>query len=95
MGKASNLLDFLMKGSDYFDAPRIGGGRAKDPALYTPFSAVKHTKTAPSQYQVRGRIGEGLLPPSVIEPESLLGKNMYFATGDRTSNQRMIDEINE
>lgn len=92
---AGSLLDFVIKGSDYFAPPRAGTSRAKDPALYSPFSMVKH-KNAPYNYVVKGQqLSDQLIPPSVIDPASLLGKTMSFATGDRTSNQRMIDEVNE
>ena len=96
MGVLDDLLRFTIKGSDYFQAPRIDGGRARDPALYTPYSKNKATGTAPYDYVVSGTRNVGLLDnPLVIKPEDLQNKLMFFATGDRTSNQRMIEEIND
>ena len=93
MAGPKNLLDFVMMGSDFFRKPRVGGGRAKDPALNTPFSMNKH-RTAPYDFEVRGKHLGNLVAPKVINPEDLKGKTMYFATGDRTSNDRLIEEIN-
>lgn len=83
---------FITRGSDFFDQPH-GIARKKDPALYTPFSSVKHS-TAPSEYEVSGQILPTLTDPQEIDPASLLGKTLYFPTGDRTSNQRLIESIN-
>ena len=94
MAGPKNILDFFMRGADYFSKPRVGGGRAKDPALNTPFSMNKH-RTAPYDFRVRGKLLGNLNKPTLISPEQLKGKTMYFATGDRTSNDRLIEEIND
>lgn len=93
MAGPKKFLDFVMSGADYFAKPRVGGGRAKDPALNTPYSLNKH-RTAPYDFEVRGKLLGNLDKPKLITPEQLKGKTMYFATGDRTSNDRLIEEIN-
>ncbi len=55
MASAKDLLKFIMSGANYFDKPRVGGGRAKDPALYSPFSMTKH-RNAPYNYEVEGSL---------------------------------------
>ena len=94
MASAKDLLRFIMSGANYFDKPRVGGGRAKDPALYSPFSMTKH-RNAPSNYEVEGSLLGNLDRPTTVTPSQIQGKTLYFATGDRTSNDRLIERIND
>ena len=89
------LLALMMLGSDYFPEARKVQSRAKDPAMWSPYSATKHV-TAPNEFVVKGRKNVGLLEsPDLIKPEDIMGKTLYFPTGDRTSNQFIVDEIND
>ena len=83
---------FTVRGNEFFDQPH-GIARKKDPALYTPFSGIKHT-TPPVNYEVSGQILPTLTDPTEIDPSVLKGKTLYFPTGDRTSNQRVIESVN-
>jgi hypothetical protein len=71
-------------------------GRARDPALYSPFSSTKHG-TAPNEFFVAGTDLGGLERPTIVSPSEIqkLYDRLYFATGDRTSNRRSIEEIND
>ena len=92
VGAAAAGDRFEVKGSDFFDAAR--GGKGKDPALYTPFSGIKHA-TPPALWTASGQRQGNLLDSVMIDPSELLGKNMYFATGDRTTNQDLVQEVND
>lgn len=87
---------FTMRGDAYFDPANPDAGRSKDPAMFSPFSATKHT-TAPHDFFVAGTDLGGLRAPDIVSPEELqkLFDRMYFATGDRTSASRAIEEIND
>jgi uncharacterized protein (TIGR02594 family) len=87
---------FIIKGSDYFDPPMGDAGRARDPAMFSPFSSTKHG-TAPSEFFVAGTDLGGLERPTIVSPSEIqkLYDRLYFATGDRTSNRRSIEEIND
>lgn len=90
-----DLLEyFITRGSDFFDPPRVGGGRARDPAMYTPYSKTKHVDS-PFNFTVEGRKLGNLIKPDVISPSDIEGKTLYFTTGDRTSNQRLIEKVND
>jgi len=95
-GKAlRDLLEyFITKGSDYFDAPRVGGGRSRDPSMYTPYSKTKH-RDSPFSFTVEGKKLGNLIEPDVISPSDIQGKTLYFTAGDRTSNQRLIEKVND
>lgn len=83
-----------MRGSDYFPQPRGDGGRAKDPAMSSPFSATK-SKVAPYEFDVEGRyLGQNQIPQLVM-PEQKLGTRMFFAAGDRTAGDVEITRVNE
>ena len=86
----------IMRGSDYFDAPRVGGGRAKDPALFTPFSQNVTQKTAPYDWEVETNLVEaGYTAPTPISPEELQGTDMYFLAGDRTAGGREVTRVGQ
>ena len=87
---------FIISGSDYFDPPMGDAGRARDPAMFSPFSSTKHG-TAPSEFFVAGTDLGGLEVPTIVSPSEIqkLYDRIYFATGDRTSNRRSIEEIND
>tara|TARA_R100001509_G_scaffold158321_1_gene123363 strand:+ start:2032 stop:3168 length:1137 start_codon:yes stop_codon:yes gene_type:complete len=90
-----DLLEyFITRGSDFFSPPRVGGGRARDPAMYTPFSKTKH-QDSPFNFTVEGRKLGNLNVPSLISPSDIQGKTLYFTAGDRTSNQRLIEKVND
>jgi hypothetical protein len=87
---------FTISGSDYFDPANPNAGRSKDPALFSPYSSTKHT-TPPSEFVVSGTDLGGLTAPTVVTPSEIqkIYDRIYFATGDRTSAQRAIEEIND
>lgn len=87
---------FTMRGDVYFDPANPDAGRSRDPAMFSPFSATKHT-TAPNEFFVAGTDLGGLRTPDIVAPEDMQRRfdRMYFATGDRTSANRAIEEINE
>lgn len=86
----------IMRGSDYFDAPRVGGGRAKDPALFTPFSQNVKQKTAPYNWEVETNLVDaGYTAPTLISPSELQGTDMYFLAGDRTAGGREVSRVGQ
>lgn len=86
----------IMRGSDYFDAPRVGGGRAKDPALFTPFSQNVKQKTAPYNWEVETNLVDaGYTAPTLISPSDLQGTDMYFLAGDRTAGGREVTRVGQ
>lgn len=86
----------IMRGSDYFDAPRAGGGRAKDPALFTPFSQNVKQKTAPYNWEVETNpVDAGYTAPALISPSDLQGTDMYFLAGDRTAGGREVTRVGQ
>ena len=91
-------VPFTRSGSEYFSAPRQSGGRAKDPALYTPFSTIKQDRLAPSDWSVSGRIiADQLETPTAITAEDLqrLGYTvMYPYPADATMAATIVDEVN-
>jgi hypothetical protein len=64
--------------------------------MFSPFSSTKHT-TAPNEFFVAGTDLGGLERPTIVSPSEIqkLYDRIYFATGDRTSNRRSIEEIND
>ena len=84
---------FEVKGSDFFAQARAGG-KGKDPALYTPFSGIK-AATPPALWTAAGERQGGLLDATMLDPSDFKNKRMYFATGDRTTNQDLVQEVND
>jgi hypothetical protein len=84
---------FEVKGSDFFPEARVGG-RGKDPALYTPFSGIK-SATPPALWTAAGERQGNLLDAVILDPSDFKNKRLYFATGDRTTNQDLVQEIND
>jgi len=84
---------FEVKGSDFFAQAR-DGGKGKDPALYTPFSGIK-AATPPALWVAAGERQGGLLDATMLDPSDFKNKRMYFATGDRTTNQDLVQEVND
>ena len=84
---------FEVKGSDFFEQARAGG-KGKDPALYTPFSGIK-AATPPALWTAAGERQGGLLDATMLDPSDFKNKRMYFATGDRTTNQDLVQEVND
>ena len=69
-------------GSDYFNPPRENAGRAKDLALFSPFSLNTKQKTAPYNWKT-GANDLGILSgTTLIRPEDDLGKTYYFGQND-------------
>ena len=86
----------IMRGSDYFEPPRAGGGRAKDPALFTPFSQNVKQKTAPYNWEVETRLVDaGYTAPTLVTPSDFLGADMYFLAGDRTAGGRDVTRVGQ
>lgn len=81
-----------------FAKPRVGGGRAKDPALYNIFSDKKQVGVAPSDWEVKGRrITSGIETPDykTIEDVRREGFTDLFAfTADGSYGDTIIDEFN-
>ena len=81
-----------------FAAPRQGGGRAKDPALYSNFAKTKQTGVAPSDWSVSGR----RLASEVVAPKSMSAEDIQKAgftdlfgfVADSTMGDTVIDEVN-
>lgn len=85
----------VMLGSDYFEPPREGGGRAKDPAMFTPFSLSAKQKDAPYNWRVEGETLETNTPPTLITPSQDQGKTLFFAAGDRTAGDVEINKLGD
>ncbi len=86
----------IMRGSDYFEPPRVGGGRAKDPALFTPFSQNVKQKTAPYDWEVEtSLVDAGYTAPTLVTPSDFLGADMYFLAGDRTAGGRDVTRVGQ
>jgi hypothetical protein len=86
----------IMRGSDYFDPPRSGGGSARDAALFTPFSQNVKQKTAPYNWEVEANIVDaGYTAPTLISPSELQGTDMYFLAGDRTAGGREVTRVGQ
>ena len=84
LSAARSAGPMTMLGSDYFEAPREGGGRAKDPAMFTPFSMTKQ-KNAPYEWSAKGNfLGQNQIP-DVVSPSTQQGNRIFFAAGDRTA----------
>ena len=76
-------------GSDYFEPPMENAGRAKDPAMSTPYSMTKH-KIAPYEWQTSATDLNKWEQPTLITPEKDQGKNMFLLAGDRTAGDTQI-----
>ena len=81
-----------------FDAPRAGGGRAKDPALFNRYSKKKQTGVPPSDWSVSGRRMESKVDtPREVSSEDLqkLGYTDLFGfVADGTMANTVVDQIN-
>lgn len=88
---------FRRTGAEDFMPKREGGGRAKDPALYTGFSSVKQDQIAPYEWEVTGRrLGTLDVPPEAVTPQDIASKFdvMYGYPADATLNNVIIDNVN-
>tara|TARA_R110002124_G_scaffold55106_1_gene155995 strand:- start:493 stop:2181 length:1689 start_codon:yes stop_codon:yes gene_type:complete len=78
--------------------PRSGGGRAKDPALYTPYSSKKQVGVAPSDWTVSGRnVDSATVPPEFMTAEGLQRRGFTDMSGfvaDGSMANVIIDELN-
>lgn len=81
-----------------FAAPREGGGRSRDPALFSNFSSKKQTGVPPSEWTVSGRsLPTSVQPPRDMTSEQLKRQGFTDLTGfvaDSTSGNEIIDSIN-
>jgi len=81
-----------------FAAPREGGGRSRDPALFSNFSSKKQTGVPPSEWTVSGRsLPTSAQPPRDMTAEQLKRQGFTDLTGfvaDSTSGNEIIDSIN-
>jgi hypothetical protein len=81
-----------------FDAPRAGGGRSKDPALFNRYSKKKQTGVPPSDWSVSGRRMESKVDtPREVSSEDLqkLGYTDLFGfVADGTMANTVVDQIN-
>jgi hypothetical protein len=82
-----------------FAEPRVGGGRAKDPAMFTPFSSKKQTGVAPSDWSVSGRkISSDVEAPKFTNAQDLQNAgytDMFGFVADGTMGDTVIDKIND
>lgn len=85
---AGKPSDYTVLGKDYFDAANPDAGKSFDPALNTPWSTTKHQKD-PSLFSTTGTSGGRLLDPQIVAPSDIQGRDMFFATGDRTARDRI------
>ena len=81
-----------------FAQPRVGGGRAKDPALFNSFSTKKQTGVSPSEWEVKGRkITSGIETPDYKTVEDIRKEgftDLFGFTADGTYADTIIDEFN-
>ena len=81
-----------------FAAPRVGGGRSRDPALFSDFSSKKQTGVPPSEWTVSGRsLPTSVQPPRNMNAEQFQREGFTDLTGfvaDSTLGNAIIDEIN-
>ena len=89
------FADRVVKGSDYFNAPREGGGRAKDEALFTPFSGNVKQKEAPYNWRVESEELGNNTKPTLITPSDNEGFMSYFAAGDRTAGDINVKKLGD
>ena len=82
-----------------FAEPRTGGGRAKDPALFTPFSSKKQSGVAPSDWSVSGRrLSSETEAPQLKSAEGLQDAgftDMFGFVADSTMGDTVFDRIND
>lgn len=81
-----------------FAEPRVGGGRAKDPALFTTFSSKKQSGVAPSDWSVSGRrLSSETEAPRLVTAEKLKDAgftDMFGFVADSTMGDTVFDKIN-
>tara|TARA_R110000744_G_scaffold230657_2_gene348839 strand:+ start:116 stop:2278 length:2163 start_codon:yes stop_codon:yes gene_type:complete len=81
-----------------FDAPRVGGGRAKDPALSNRYSKKKQIGVPPSDWSVSGRRLESKIDaPRLVDAEGLQESgftDLFGFVADGTMANTVIDKIN-
>ena len=81
-----------------FAAPRVGGGRAKDPALFSPFAKPKQSGVAPSDWSVSGRrLSSETEAPQLKSAEGLQDAgftDMFGFVADSTMGDTVFDRIN-
>ena len=81
-----------------FDAPRVGGGRAKDPALSNRYSKKKQIGVPPSDWSVSGRRLESKIDaPRLVDAENLQESgftDLFGFVADGTMANTVIDQIN-
>ena len=85
----------VVKGSDYFDAPRGGAGNAKDEALFTPFSLKVKQKEAPYNWRVESEELGNNNKTELITPSDNEGFMSYFAAGDRTAGDIDVTKLGD
>ena len=85
----------VIKGSDYFNAPRGDGGRAKDDALFTPFSLNAKQKEAPYNWRVESEELGNLNSSKLITPSDNEGFMTYFVAGDRTAGDINVKKLGD
>ena len=82
-----------------FAEPRVGGGRATDPAMFTPFGKPKQTGVAPSDWSVSGRkISSDVQTPKFTNAQDLQNAgytDMFGFVADGTMGDTVIDKIND
>jgi hypothetical protein len=89
-------VDFTMRGSEYFGAPRAGASKAKDPALFTPYSSLKETQTPPSEWIATGKDYVGTRgAPTMARPEDFYKRTLFGYTSDSTPTDRAIETLNK
>lgn len=90
-------VPFRRTGTENFAPRREGGGRAKDPALYTPFSTIKQDQIAPYDWEVQGRYFPTREEAAVTVSPEEFARNydvLFGYPADATLNNVLIEEIN-
>lgn len=92
-----NATPVTRRGSDEFVAPRTDGSRAKDMALYSPYSKIKQGVVAPYDWEMTGRKLAGLdTAPVAATPTDIRSQfdYLYGYPADSTMLNTVVDSVN-
>lgn len=88
-----NATPFQRLGSSQFAAPRQGASRAKDLALYTPYSTIRQSGVAPSDWEVSGMALPGA-GAAARTPADFEGGLLFGYPADSTPIDEVITSLN-
>lgn len=92
-----NATPFTRRGADEFAAPRAGGGRAKDAALFNEYSKIRQGAVTPYEWEVTGRKLAGVdTAPVTVTPTDIRSQfdYLYGYPSDSTMLNTVIDSVN-